>query len=48
LAPTYCTISCDIKMEWGDKENRIAVIALHKVGFFFIFFNLFYLRVFLS
>lgn len=19
-------------MEWGDKENRIAVIALHKVG----------------
>jgi hypothetical protein len=28
----YCTISCDIKMEWGDKENRIAVIALHKVG----------------
>ncbi|KAJ0175574.1 hypothetical protein K1T71_008733 [Dendrolimus kikuchii] len=31
LAPIHCTTFCDIKMEWGDKENRIAVIALHKV-----------------
>lgn len=26
----FGTIFCDIKMEIGDKENRIAVIAIHK------------------
>ena len=28
----YCKIFSDIKMEWGDKENRIEIIALHKAG----------------
>lgn len=32
LMPIYSIIFCDLKMKLGHKENRIAVIALHKVG----------------
>ena len=25
-------VSCSVNMEWGFKENHVAVIALHKCG----------------
>ena len=28
----FTHVSCSVNMEWGFKENRVAVIALHKCG----------------
>jgi len=30
--PLFSFVSCRVKMEWGKKENRIAVLTLHKCG----------------
>jgi hypothetical protein len=29
-APKHSSLDCAVTMEWTDKKNRVAVIALHK------------------
>ena len=31
FAPLYSKVFCDMKIEWSDKSNRVAVIALHEL-----------------